>query len=248
MIPTAEIELNANVPPRFHFWMPAEGDIPEDEGIGYFRDVWMIINAPIESARQIVADEAELVSIAGKVAKSIDDFESLAQIMEAGYEEGMLPDHILGELRRKAPQLVDPSEEDGPSLQGLELGVAGLTYALSTIGAVPVASCRGHENGWSDLPVVFVAIDEQRARWVQPLVQATGCGFDIDQNRGEFLMIRGRSALHTNKLAGRIVSEFNGQTDLFDRWLFRQEDPAPFHGEQLALFGENSFEDVVDGQ
>lgn len=93
-----------------------------------------------------------------------------------------------------------------PALEGLEVGVAGLVYALSAAGMFPAASCRGHADpaSWSAVPVVMFAADRGHAEALQPLVESSRCGFDLDPIRPELLVINGRSVEDTLRL-GRAV-------------------------------------------
>lgn len=219
LIPVFDYEPQVEIPQQASFWMPTEDDIPDDEGIGGFRGVWMILNEPQEFTRRVVQVESEYISLADRVTKTVDEYEIAATVIEDGESGSDVPDLLLSRLRDEAPELLELAEDDERPLQGLELGVAGISYSLSTIGAVPVASCRGHSGGWSELPVVCVAIDEQRCRWMQPLVEATGCGFHMSVGREEFLGIDAPSIQHMNQLAQAVLSQFNGRTDLFDKWL-----------------------------
>ncbi|MER7902090.1 MULTISPECIES: hypothetical protein [Streptomyces] len=199
--------------------MPSEDDIPDDEGIGCFRNVWMILNEPEVTTRNLITTESALISLADRLAASVKEYEILATVIDKGYTGEELPGRLGELIRSDAPELLGREPDDELPLYDLELGVAGLSYALSTVGAVPVASCRGHEDGWSDRPVAFVALDEQRARWLQPLLRDNGCGFHLSRDREEFLVIDGPSIRHTNALAQTIVHAFDGQVELFDLWL-----------------------------
>ena len=92
------------------------------------------------------------------------------------------------------------------SLESLEAGVAGLVYALSAAGMFPAASCRGHADpdAWSAFPVVMFAADRPHAEALQPLVESSRCGFDLDPVRPELLVVKGRSVEDTLRL-GRAV-------------------------------------------
>ncbi|MBD0843276.1 hypothetical protein [Streptomyces sp. TRM68416] len=219
MIPVLNYEVAPEIPERATFWMPTEDDIPDDEGLGYFRDVWMILNEPLEYTRRVIESERGFITLVDRLAESVQDYETLASLIENGETERVITEPLLGRLKAEAREILEWTEDDELPLRSLELGVAGLSYALSTIGSVPVASCRGHMDGWSDQPVVYAAIDEQRAHWLQPLVQEAGCGFHIGMNREEFLAIDGPSIHHTNNLAQAVVSKFGGHTEMFDRWL-----------------------------
>ncbi|MFD7884893.1 hypothetical protein ACFV3N_20935 [Streptomyces bauhiniae] len=220
MIPIVEYTPVSELPAQASFWMPTEDDIPDDEGLGYFRDVWMILNEPIDCSRRVIETEKAFIEIADRVAKSEEEFEIVSRILETGDIERLNSTSFRNAFGTKELNIVDWSEsDDPPPLGNLELGVAGVAYALSTIGAVPVASCRGHKDGWSDLPVVYAAIDEQRARWLQPIVQDSECGFHIGLNREEFLAIEGPSVRHMNQMAHRILSLFAEGEQVFARWI-----------------------------
>ncbi|MFJ8779773.1 hypothetical protein [Streptomyces sp. NPDC102476] len=219
MIPIVRYEPTSQIPEQASFWMPTEDDIPDDEGLGYFRDVWMILNMPMNWAQRIVETEATYIELVDRIARSVDECEAVANIVEYGEIDRDVPSSIRARLEAEVPEILDRPEDGDPPLGNLELGVAGLSYVLSSVGAVPVASCRGHINGWSDQPVVYAAVDEQRALWLQPLVAESGCGFHIGVNREEFLAIDGPSIRHTNQLADAIQSKFGGRVETFDRWL-----------------------------
>lgn len=219
MIPMVDYTPTAEIPQEASFWMPSEEDIPDDEGIGYFRNVWMILNEPEEITRQVIAVESKYITLVDRLTDSTEEYEEIASIIDKGYSGRSIPGPLRERILVEMPEILERAEDDELPLYDLELGVAGLSYALSTIGAVPVASCRGHANGWSDQPVVFAALDELRTRWLQPLLREAGCGFHISPDREEFLVIDGPSIRHTNFLAQEIIARFNGQTEVFDRWL-----------------------------
>ncbi|CAL2071604.1 hypothetical protein [Streptomyces murinus] len=184
--------------------MPTEAEIPDDEGLGCFRDVWMILNEPLDYARRVIGVESEFIEIVGRVAQSEEEFEILSSILETGEVDRVNSASLEARSSAQELEMIDWSDDGDPPLGNLELGVSGLAHALSTIGAVPVASCRGHKGGWSDIPVVYAAVDEQRASWLQPLVRDSGCGFHIGLNREEFLAIDGPSIRHTHQLLNLI--------------------------------------------
>jgi hypothetical protein len=188
--------------------MPPAEDIDEENGsgIGFFHNVWLIINVPEDEAWEIVKEEREILRILDESSPDAETFEELAELVESYYPEdaesaGIAP----AVLQRLDPYLDELSQP----LQGLELGVAGLAHALASIGCVPVASCRGHRkpHSWADRPAVYAAIDRQRAEWLQPLVRRTGCGFDVDLERPNFLMIDAPSIRETTELASAVLHE-----------------------------------------
>jgi hypothetical protein len=80
-------------------------------------------------------------------------------------------------------QLLQECGEVTP-LCGLEIGVAGLTYALSSVGFLTAASCRAHEShsSWTDCPVVFFGAHKWRAVILAGFALQANCG--IGQDRG----------------------------------------------------------------
>lgn len=221
MVPEIVFDFDATIPPGVPLRLPTEDEIPDDEGIGFFRNVWMILEEPEERSRNIISIESRLIDLLDELCSTTVEFESVAYAIENGMESYPISDQLHARFKDLEPDLLLPLEDDEVPLEGLDLGVAGLAYALSTIGAVPVASCRGHERErpWSDHPVVFVAIDEERANWLTPLVASNGCGFASGADRGDFLTIIGPSVRHMNKLATDILDRFKGQRNLFKRWL-----------------------------
>lgn len=126
-----------------------------------------------------------------------DDFERLAAVAESAAVDS--PGEDISEEERAALSEV---VSDLPELGGLELGVAGLAYALATVRILPAASCRSHpDRSWSDAPVVLFAATEFRARALQPWVEESGCTFTLDENRPELLVVRGWSISNTMALA-----------------------------------------------
>ncbi|MFD8282629.1 hypothetical protein ACFV47_26115 [Streptomyces solisilvae] len=219
MIPVSQYEREPNIPSAATFWFPAEEDIPDDEGIGYFRDVWLILNEPEEETRRVLFAESRLMAIVDHLATSQDEYEIMVTMIEKEDPANMPLGELRDQMQHKIPEVFEHSEDAPSPLNFLELGVAGLSYALSTIGAVPVASCRGHLSGWSDRPVVYVALDQQRAEWLQPLVYRTGCGFHVGLNREEFLAIDAPSIRETHKLAESILGLFDSNIEQFDKWI-----------------------------
>ncbi|MEW1889536.1 hypothetical protein [Streptomyces sp. NPDC085659] len=219
MIPVVNFVPDFQIPQEASFWMPNEDEIPDDEGLGCFRDVWMILNEPPDYARRIVDTETTLIDLADRAAHSSEEFEVIARIIETGEIDELSSLPARTRFSAQEVEMLDWIESIEPPLGNLELGVSGLAHALSAIGAVPVASCRGHIKGWSDRPVVYAAVDEPRAYWLQPLVQNTGCGFHIGLNREEFLALEGPSIRHMNRLAQTILALFSEGGNVFERWI-----------------------------
>lgn len=211
---------SSEIPRSATFWMPSEGDIPSDEGIGFFRDVWMILGVSVRDALDIIAAEEKYIGVTDIISDSLQLFERVAKLLESG-EVG---DSLEGDLYRRLTDFVselpeDPDEYISP-LGGLDLGVSGLAHAISAIGGVPAASCRGHfvQNPWSHQPIVFAALDEQRTNWLKPLLSVNECGFHVDPERSEFIAIEAPSIVESNRLSGMIIEEFEKGVH-FERWL-----------------------------
>jgi hypothetical protein len=138
----------------------------------------------------------------GGVARNAADFDVLAAAVETG-SAGEDDDIAAENLTALAPYLTGRT-----ALEGLEAGVAGLVYALSAAGMFPAASCRGHPepDSWSAFPVVMFAADRIHAEALQPLVQGSGCGFDLDPVRPELLVVNGRSVEDTLRLGLAVLA------------------------------------------
>lgn len=221
MIPRTEYLVSSRIPKGAEFWMPTEEEIPDDEGIGYFRGVWMILGVTFEEAHAMVSAEATQIAVIDSLAQTETQFEEIAHACDTGLVNGVADELVRRQLLQRIPSLSEEDVDDFyEELGGLEVGVAGLAHAISYIGGVPAASCRGHvsERRWSENPAVFVAIDRQRAEWLEPLLREAGCGYHIDPARPEFLVIDAPSVIESNALARLILDRFDG-VDRFDRWL-----------------------------
>lgn len=206
MFPTSSLSGTVTIPSDATFWMPKPEDIDE-EGIGaVFRETWLIRDVPVGEARRLRRSEHRMAQIVGDLAATVEDFDRLANAVEDGYDPDEIGEGLaLTVVERAALDEFISDETD--ALDSLELGVAGLVYALATVRIIPAASCRGHPGpgAWSDVPVVLFATTEYRARALQPLVEATGCQFGIDSARPELLAIEGRSILETMALADAVL-------------------------------------------
>ena len=200
MIPTHEPTGSTAVPDSATFWTPKRSEI-YDEGFGFFRGIWTILDVSLSDARRLIEEERMLTTLVNELATNEAEFDSLARALERGDEDNALAPNQLAVL---GAYLAD--EETAP-LDGLELGVAGLTYALATVRMFPAASCRGHvgPRPWSDVPVVYLAANRFRAERLQPLVGEAGCRFSIDDARPDLLVIGGGSISDTMRLAVLVV-------------------------------------------
>jgi hypothetical protein len=198
--PIANIELDPSLPANAEFWVPEPDEIDDYEGFGMFHDVWPITDVSVDEANAVAREDTLLCQVVANLARDAADFDVLAAAVETGSvgEDDEISAESLAAL---SPYLTGEA-----ALEGLEAGVAGLVYSLSAAGMFPAASCRGHadSDGWSAIPVVMFAADRTHAEALQPLVEGSGCGFDLDPVRPELLVINGRSVEDTLRL-GRAV-------------------------------------------
>ncbi|MGW6278746.1 hypothetical protein [Kribbella sp. NPDC055071] len=201
MIPYREPIGSRALPSQAKFWTPRPADI-SDEGFGFFRDVWPILQTPVDEAREYLAAERKVLESVNSIAMTEERFDLVASAIE---DDDVDRSELTSAERRHLQDLIDDAEQ---FLDGLELGVGGLVYALSAVGAFPAASCRGHIGpaAWSESPVVLVAIDEFRASVLEPMVTLATCRFDIDPARADLLVIRGSSVMSTVQLAEAILA------------------------------------------
>jgi hypothetical protein len=157
VIPIADVIVDPMLPKQATYWMPSEDEIDE-EGIGYFRDTWLIISVPEDGARDLIAIERQITRLVDSIAINSEQFETLAHAIESA-DLTELPASLIDSEQYEA--LAGLVEDDISPLEGLELGVTGLVYALASIGCVPAASCRGHAGArsWARHPVVLFASD-----------------------------------------------------------------------------------------
>lgn len=226
MYPVAEVQIASSIPADASFWVPKPREIG-DEGFGFFRDVWPITNALTAETKRLLEWERVAAAYAAEAAQDANEFEVLARRIEA-FDPG--DDSPPAEF----PEVLT---EDWFGLAGLELGVAGLTYALSNAGFFPAASCRSHaERSWSDSPVVLFAGDEVRVQLLQPLIEESGCGLRAEHGRGEPLLVTyARTIQEMMNLAEAL---FQQRVDFrkLPKTGRRQRVPAATPSKQLPLF------------
>jgi hypothetical protein len=126
MFPTSSLKGSAQIPSDAEFWMPKPEDIDE-EGISFFRGTWLIKDIPVRAARRLAREERNVAEVVGNLAATPQDFDRLAHAAEDGYEGYVL----TAEERAALDSFV--SNDEGAALDSLELGVAGLVYALATV-------------------------------------------------------------------------------------------------------------------
>jgi len=210
MIPRAEIDINASVPPGWAYWTPSREDLADPDGFGYFHDKWRIGQPAPRDVKAVVAAERTLCDLVDKLAHDNEEFDDLAAAFERP-DRDRVPDRL-----DRSPFIEEIEDavvfDDWPPLEGLELGVAGLVYALNSVRCWTAASCRGHgPGGWAPHPCVYVAATRHRVSLLQELMVEAGCGFVVDEARGQFLAVVAPSIKETMALAERVMkrrSEF----------------------------------------
>lgn len=220
MYPTADIELDPELPAAAQFWTPSASDLEEEEGFGFFRDTWPIVGISEAEAREMTLTDRSLCEFTNSVAETASDFDAIATAVETGSIED-INGLTTGQLTALTPYLTDMA-----ALDNLEIGVAGLTYCLAAAGMYPAASCRGHlgSHPWSRHPVVFFAADRDHSELLNRLVREAECGFNIDLTRPELLVIESRSIIGTLRLADAILETMSSFAALNS-----QQDGADLH-------------------
>jgi hypothetical protein len=189
-----------------------------------------VLPATTSSATTKRRDEAELMRIVDAVAATDEEFEELASAIE-GCDIESLP-----ELQREAAMkegLAAAVDDETAPLDGLEIGVAGLAYALGSVGCLTAASCRSHisDRSWSDSPVVFFAAPAWRLELLGELIADAGCGLGGDRG---MLAIYAPSIIQMHALGERIIAE----RERFRRKPDHRRTPADWkgrHNNQLQL-------------
>jgi hypothetical protein len=235
MIPVADVEPYVPLPlPSCR--MPTSEDITE-EGFGYFRGTWFLGRVPVAEAEATIRDEAEIIDWLDDVAASSADFEQLASAIESQDPELISEPLRAAAFERGVGRFLG-QEDDVSPLDCLEIGVAGLTHALSTVRCLTAASCRWHmtDHSWSDCPVVLFAARAWRAEILSDLVSEERCGIGSDR---DMLTIYGASVRDTHRLADRIVAERRRFRRIPDAWRPPPppRPPRPRHA-QLRLLPE----------
>lgn len=179
MIPSFSVIPGLSLPEGDDCGYPARGGL-SDEGFGYFVGTWRIGHPLVSMARESVGFERRLVDLLDSLATDSSAFERFATAAESFEPYGELDPVLTG----SPVQTLLEGYDDGTPLGGLEIGVAGLVYALSAVGFLTAASCRAHvgPRSWSDCPVVFFGAHKWRAEILAKLALETGCGIGQDRD------------------------------------------------------------------
>jgi hypothetical protein len=186
--------------------MPAPDDITE-EGFGYFRGTWFIGRVPISETQMVLRAEADIIEWLDQASSTPVEFEHLATAKESG-ETDAVPESLLRRAEETGINNFLWDVGDDSPLEGLEIGVAGLSCALSSIRCLTAASCRSHDrtHSWSECPVVIFAAPSWRLTILADLVDAEGCGVGTETERG-LVTIYAPSIRQMHGLAVRIMAE-----------------------------------------
>jgi hypothetical protein len=193
--------------------MPPEDEISE-EGYGFFRGVWDISGASHSEALALIEEERHLAGLVDQATATPEEFEAVATAVEHGDPDSLPPGFAATYPGSEILEIVGDGDRDEGVLDALEIGVAGLAYALSSVGCFPAASCRSHSSGrsWSHRPVVYFAAERPTVHWLTPMVRDSGCGFGNGSGHGELLFVEAPSISNLMDLANRIVTTAERQS------------------------------------
>jgi hypothetical protein len=212
VIPVVDIEVDPSFPANVALGLPPEDEIDE-EGYGFFRGVWDIGDVSHEEAVAMVKEERHLSNLVDRAALTHVDFEAIANALESNDPDSLPAGFVAEHPESEIVELVGDGYTAEPLLGSLELGVAGLSYALTSIGCFTAASCRSHlsDHSWSPRPVVYFAAERPTVHWLTPLVRDTGCGFDDGSSHGRLLIVEAPSITNFMDLASRILGQVERQ-------------------------------------
>jgi hypothetical protein len=205
VIPRRDVTPDPTLPAAATFWTPSIDDLSGDEGFGYFRDVWVIADVRAAEAEEVADLEAHLASVVDTLAADAIEFDQIATAIENGEREALPARFQTTSFDAQIDMVL---KDELPSLGGLELGAAGLVYALASVDCFPAASCRGHpENSWSDVPVVLFAADRRRSELIASLAKEADCGLEIDPARPNLISIYAASIANLMALTRAILRD-----------------------------------------
>ncbi len=205
MIPRTALRLDPSLPPEHTGWTPGRDDLTE-EGFGGFRDTWVIRDIGVREAKALLEVEGELIQLANRFAPGAEEFDAICSALEsvdaeelpARLQHPAIPEELAARLE---------AGEFSPT-DGLDLGVAGLVYALAAVGCWTAASCRGHPKtyAFTDRPVVVLACDRHRASVLQADVEQSHCDLTTDGHREGLLAVEAESVEEMMALARLVAS------------------------------------------
>lgn len=204
MIPRTPLHLDASLPEEHTGWTPGRDDLSE-EGFGGFRDTWVIRDVGVRKAKALLEVEGQLIQLADGFSGDAEEFDAICSALENADAED-----LPARLQHPAipEELAVHLGADYSPTEGLDLGVAGLVYALVAVGCWTAASCRGHPKSYAftDRPVVVLACDRPRASVLQADVERTHCGLTTDGHREGLLAGEAESVEEMMALALLVAS------------------------------------------
>lgn len=162
----------------------------------------------------MIETERSLVGLVDQASRNAAEFEAMARAVETGELENLPNGYVAENPHSDIVRFLSAIDEEQSTLDALELGVAGLAYALSSVGCFTAASCRSHysDHSWADRPVVFFAAERPTVHWLTPLVQDSGCGFADGSDRAvRLLVMQAPSITNFLDLAQGIVEQVSRQ-------------------------------------
>jgi hypothetical protein len=207
LIERKRYEPKTKVPESFEFWDSSEEALFEAFGEGFYSDDCSPLgDVSRADALKVVRDELSVIMAIDALSDDREEFERLADLFDRhsrrprDFDGGSEGEFLPSELER----LVRDHRID---LGQLDIGVAGLVYALRAIGCIPVLSCRGHSdsNKFTDHPMIYFATTKGRVEWIMPWVVRNGCGINSEPVRTNLLIIEAGSIADTAALANDLL-------------------------------------------
>lgn len=213
--------------------LPPSEEISE-EGFGYFRGSWLLGRVAVADAESVVSEEAEILTWLDHAAGDSRAFEVLATAIEGRDAAGVAEALVVPTVPNGLDRFVGEWSDDFSPLGGLEVGVAGLSHALSAIGCLTAASCRSHAtpHSWSDVPIVFFRAPTWRVELLAELMSSEACGLE---ERRDMLTIYAASVRDTHALARHILGERSRFRRKPERWRTGRQPSRRPHGQQMEL-------------
>jgi hypothetical protein len=183
MIPRATVDVEIDPPARFS-GLPRLAELRSDYLDGNREYRYEVTEATFGDATDALAVERERLRIADDASRTVEEFEDI----------------IDGDLEDWQNLAVD----------GLDIGVAGLVFALNATGCVTSTSCRGHPGSArvaSDHARVRVFATPSLGARIAAVVATSGCGLTIDDDGVG--LIYAPSVVETIALAELLIDEWS---------------------------------------
>lgn len=201
MIPVSACEITRSLPDH-ELWLPSAEELENEEGFGPFRDTWVIRDIPLDIARDMVDEEALVIGCVDALTATAAEFDALLGAIESD-DISSLPDAVRQTVASSDVLFSLLGRELAPGA-GLDLGIAGLVYALAATGSFPAASCRGHSGDlpWSEFPIVRLSATLETAGYLLDVAADIGCGIMYEE---PLLTIWAPSVLEVMRMASSLL-------------------------------------------